>query len=80
MIRLTVSVLSAIFSNSSVVAEIKIKYFTDGYYEDIAGVLDAVDAVSKELKIYTGFINDTGKELPTIIAFEDILEIGVNMT
>ena len=29
---------------------------------------------------YTGFINDTGKELPTIIAFEDILEIGVNMT
>ena len=31
-------------------------------------------------RIYTGFINDTGKELPTIIAFEDILEIGVNMT
>lgn len=29
---------------------------------------------------YTGFINDTGKELPTIITFEDILEIGVNMT
>ena len=45
---------------------ITIKYFTDGYYE--------------ELQIYTGFINDTGKELPTIIAFEDILEIGVNMT
>ena len=35
---------------------------------------------AKELRIYTGFINDTGKELPTIIAFEDILEIGVNMT
>ena len=31
-------------------------------------------------KEYTGFINDTGKELPTIIAFEDISEIGVNMT
>ena len=60
--------------------EITIKYFTDGYYEDLTGVLDAVDAVSKELKIYTGFINDIGKELPTIIAFEDILEIGVNMT
>ena len=59
---------------------IKIKYFTDGYYEDIAGVLDAVDAINKELRIYTGFINDTGKELPTIIAFEYILEIGVNMT
>ena len=40
----------------------------------------AVDAINKELRIYTGFINDTGKELPTIIAFEDILEIGVNMT
>lgn len=60
--------------------EIIIKYFTDGYYENIAGILDAVDAINKELRIYTGFINDTGKELPTIIAFEDILEIGVNMT
>ena len=59
---------------------ITVKYFTDGYYEDIVGVLDAVDAINKELRIYTGFINDTGKELPTIIAFEDILEIGVNMT
>ena len=60
--------------------EIIIKYFTDGYYENVAGVLDAVDVINKELRIYTGFINDTGKELPTIIAFEDILEIGVNMT
>ena len=60
--------------------KVTIKYFTDGYYEDIVGVLDAVDAISKELRIYTGFINDTGKELPTIIAFEVILEIGVNMT
>ena len=32
------------------------------------------------IRVYTGFINDTGKELPTIIALEDILEIGVNMT
>ena len=60
--------------------EITIKYFTDGYYENATGVLDAVDAINKELRINTGFINDTGKELPTIIAFEDILEIGVNMT
>ena len=60
--------------------KITIKYFTDGYYENVAGVLDAVDVINKELRIYTGFINDTGKELPTIIAFEDILEIGVNMT
>ena len=60
--------------------EISIKYFTDGYYEGVVGVLDAVDARNKELRIYTGSINDTGKELPTIIAFEDILQIGVNMT
>ena len=40
--------------------EITIKYFTDGYYEDIAGVLDAADAINKELRVYTGFINDTG--------------------
>ena len=60
--------------------KVTIRYFTDGYYEDIAGVLDAVDTINKELRIYTGFINDTGKELPTIIAFEDIIEIEVNMT
>ena len=59
---------------------VKVQYFTDGYYENIAGILDAVNVINKELRIYTGFINDTGKELPTIIAFEDILEIGVNMT
>ena len=57
-----------------------VQYFTDGYYEDAEGVLDAVDAINKELRVYTGLINDTGKELPTIIAFEDMLEIGVNMT
>lgn len=60
--------------------KVTIRYFTDGYYEDIVGVLDAVDTINKELRIYTGFINDTGKELPTIIAFEDILEIEVHMT
>ena len=60
--------------------EIIIKYLTDGYYENIAGILDAADAINIELRIYTGFINDTGKELPTIISFEDILENGVNMT
>lgn len=61
-------------------ATICIKPFVDQYYENIAGILNAVDVINKELRIYTGFINDTGKELPTIIAFEDILEIGVNMT
>lgn len=60
--------------------KVTIRYFTDGYYEDVVGVLDAVDTINKELRIYTGFINDTGKELPTIIAFEDIIEIEVNMT
>ena len=39
--------------------EITIKYFMDGYYEDIVGILDAVDTINKELRIYTGFINDT---------------------
>lgn len=29
--------------------EITIKYFTDGYYENVAGVLDAVDVINKEL-------------------------------
>ena len=62
---------------------VRLLYRTEGRRKrpcPLAGVLDAVDAINKELRIYTGFINDTGKELPTIIAFEDILEIGVNMT
>ena len=46
--------------------KVTIRYFTDGYYEDVVGVLDAVDTINKEL--------------PTIIAFEDIIEIEVNMT
>ena len=27
--------------------EVTIKYFTDGYYENIAGILDSVDAINK---------------------------------
>ena len=56
---------------------VKIKYFTDGYYEDLPGKVDSVDAINKELKIYTGVTNAIGKELPTIIPFEDILEVKV---
>lgn len=56
---------------------VKIKYFTDGYYEELPGKIDSVDAINKELKIYTGVTNAIGKELPTIIPFEDILEVKV---
>lgn len=59
---------------------VKVKFFTDGYYEELPGRVDSVDEINKDLKIYTGVMNAIGKELPTIIAFEDILEIGVNMT
>lgn len=57
---------------------VKIKYFTDGYYEELPGKVDSVDAINKELKIYTGVTNAIGKELPTIIPFEDILEVNTN--
>lgn len=57
---------------------VKIKYFTDGYYEEIPGKVDSVDAINKELKIYTGMTNAIGKELLTIIPFEDILEVNMN--
>ena len=54
---------------------ITVRYFTDGYYEDISGKVESVDGVYKELKMSTGMKNDIGKELPTIIPFEDILEV-----
>lgn len=57
---------------------VKVKYFTDGYYEELPGKVDSVDAINKELKIYTGVTNAIGKELPTIIPFEDILEVNMN--
>lgn len=57
---------------------VKIKYFTDGYYEELPGKVDSVDAINKELKIYTGVTNAIDKELPTIIPFEDILEVITN--
>ena len=57
---------------------VKIKYFTDGYYEELPGKVDSVDAINKELKVYTGVTNAIGKELPTIIPFEDILEVNMN--
>ena len=56
----------------------KVKFFTDGYYEDLLGKVDSVDAINKELKIYTGVTNAIGKELPTIIPFDDILEVNMN--
>ena len=52
-----------------------VRYFTDGYYEDISGKVESVDGVYKELKMSTGMKNGIGKELPTIIPFEDILEV-----
>lgn len=57
---------------------VKIKYFTDGYYEELPGKVDSVDAINKEPKIYTEVTNAIGKELPTIIPFEDILEVNTN--
>ena len=56
--------------------ELTIKYFTDGYYENIAGILDSVDAINKELRIYTGFINDTGKELRPLLNLRIYLRLG----
>ena len=39
------------------------------------GKVESVDGVYKELKMSTGMKNGIGKELPTIIPFEDILEV-----
>ena len=57
-----------------------VRYFTDGYYEDISGKVESVDGVYKELKMSTGMKNGIGKGLPTIIPFEDILEVTTKWT
>lgn len=55
--------------------KITVKCFTDGYYEELTGVLESVDVIAKELRLRTGFISESGKDLPSIIYFEDILDI-----
>ena len=57
---------------------ITVRYFTDGYYEYLTGKVESVDGIYKELKLSTGMKNSIGKELPTIIPFEDILEVTMN--
>ena len=57
---------------------ITVRYFTDGYYEDLTGKVESADGIYKELKLSTGMKNAIGKELPTIIPFEDILEVTIN--
>lgn len=55
--------------------KITLKCFTDGYYEDLTGILESIDETQKELRLHTGFISESGKDLPSIISFEDILDI-----
>lgn len=57
---------------------ITVRYFTDGYYEDLTGKVESADGIYKELKLSTGMKNAIGKELPTIIPFEEILEVTIN--
>ena len=54
--------------------KVTIRYFTDGYYEDVVGVLDAVDTINKELRIYTGFINDLLTNKPYLTCTSNFAE------
>lgn len=58
-------------------SKVSIRYFSDGYYEDITGIIESVDPVAADVKLYTGIKNDLGKELPVILPFVDILEIKI---
>lgn len=48
---------------------------TTGIYQTITATVGNVDMVNCFLRLYTGQVNDFGKELPLIIAFDDILEL-----
>lgn len=49
-----------------------------GFYHTLSVTVGNVDMISQELRLYTGGINEFGKELPVIIPFDDILKISVN--
>lgn len=54
---------------------VSVRYFADGYYEDISGTVEVIDPVSSELRISTGTKTSLGKDLSTIIPFGDILTL-----
>ena len=64
--------------------EVTVSYFeTDdttsvlGLYKNITATVDAVDPITHTLRLYTGVVNEFGKELPVVISFEEILEVCI---
>ena len=46
-----------------------------GHITTITATVDAVDPITHTLRLYTGVVNEFGKELPVVISFEEILEV-----
>ena len=42
----------------------------------ITSTVDAVDPITRSLRLYTGVVNELGKELPIVISFDNILELS----
>lgn len=59
---------------------VSVRYFADGYYENISGTVEFIDPVTSELRISTGIKTSLGKDLSTIIPFRDILILAEETT
>lgn len=55
---------------------VSIRYFSDGFYEDIEGTVVKMDSLNQMIYLHTETRSDLKKDIPIIIAFEDILSIN----
>lgn len=46
----------------------------------ITATVDVVDPITRTLRLYTGVVNEFGKELPVIISLDEILEVYTGST
>ena len=56
---------------------VAIRYFKDGFYEDIEGVVLRIDPIEQVACLQAAEVGALEKDIPIEIAFRDILQIRV---
>lgn len=56
---------------------VTIRYFKDGFYEDIEGVVTCIDSIEQVVYLQAAEVGALEKDIPIEILFGDILQIRV---
>ena len=54
---------------------VTIRYFKDGFYEDIEGVVTCIDSIEQVVYLQAAEVGTLEKDIPIKILFWDILQI-----